>query len=103
MVGKNVTEFKPGDEVMGARAGASSPNTFVRQTQRRDGFLKPGNVTFEQAASIPTALVSLQGLRDTGHVKAGQKVLINGASGGVGTFAVQIARRSRRKSPVSAA
>ena len=53
---------------------------------------KPGNVNFEQAASIPTALVALQGLRDTGHVKAGQKVLINGASGGVGTFAVQIAK-----------
>ena len=53
---------------------------------------KPANVTFEQAASIPTALVSLQGLRDTGRVKAGQKVLINGASGGVGTFAVQIAK-----------
>ena len=53
---------------------------------------KPGNVNFEQAASIPTALVSLQGLRDTGRVKAGQKVLINGASGGVGTFAVQIAK-----------
>jgi NADPH:quinone reductase-like Zn-dependent oxidoreductase len=53
---------------------------------------KPGNVTFEQAASVPTALVALQGLRDTGRVKSGQKVLINGASGGVGTFAVQIAK-----------
>jgi NADPH:quinone reductase-like Zn-dependent oxidoreductase len=53
---------------------------------------KPGNVTFEQAASIPTALVALQGLRDTGRVTAGQKVLINGASGGIGTFAVQIAK-----------
>src|SRR5437764_12548484 len=53
---------------------------------------KPGNVTFEQAASIPTARPALQGLRDTGRVKAGQKVLINGASGGVGTFAVQIAK-----------
>jgi NADPH:quinone reductase-like Zn-dependent oxidoreductase len=53
---------------------------------------KPGNVTFEQAASIPTALVALQGLRDTARLQAGQKVLINGASGGVGTFAVQIAK-----------
>src|SRR4029079_18032364 len=56
------------------------------------GVSKPRNFAFEQAASIPTALVSLQGLRDTGRVKAGQKVLINGASGGVGTFAVQIAK-----------
>jgi NADPH:quinone reductase-like Zn-dependent oxidoreductase len=89
-VGRNVTEFKPGDEVMGVRAGALAEYICVR----RSGAMvsKPGNVTFEQAASIPTALVSLQGLRDTGHVKAGQKVLINGASGGVGTFAVQIAK-----------
>src|ERR1700676_4252763 len=90
VVGRNVIEFKPGDEVMGVRAGALSEYICVR----RSGAMvsKPGNVTFEQAASIPTALVSLQGLRDTGHVKAGQKVLINGASGGVGTFAVQIAK-----------
>jgi NADPH:quinone reductase-like Zn-dependent oxidoreductase len=89
-VGKNVTEFKPGDEVFGVRAGALAQYICVR----RNGAVvsKPGNVTFEQAASIPTALVALQGLRDTGRVKAGQKVLINGASGGVGTFAVQIAK-----------
>src|SRR5438045_6606192 len=88
-VGKNVTEFKPSDEVFGVRAGALAEYICVR----RDGAVvsKPGNITFEQAASIPTALVALQGLRDTGRVKAGQKVLINGASGGVGTFAVQIA------------
>jgi NADPH:quinone reductase-like Zn-dependent oxidoreductase len=89
-VGKNVTEFKPGDEVFGVRAGALAEYICVR----RDGAVvsKPSNATFEQAASISTALVALQGLRDTGHVKAGQKILINGASGGVGTFAVQIAK-----------
>src|SRR5882762_1180115 len=89
-VGRNVTEFKPGDEVFGVRAGALAEYICVRQNGAV--VLKPGNVTFEQAASIPTALVALQGLRDTGRVKTGQKVLINGASGGVGTFAVQIAK-----------
>src|ERR1700736_910112 len=90
VVGGNVTEFKPGDEVMGVRAGALSEYICVR----RSGAMvsKASNVTFEQAASIPTALVSLQGLRDTARVQTGQKVLINGASGGVGTFAVQIAK-----------
>jgi NADPH:quinone reductase-like Zn-dependent oxidoreductase len=89
-LGKNVTEFRIGDEVFGVRSGALAEYICVR----RNGAVvsKPGNVTFEQAASIPTALTALQGLRDTGHVKAGQKVLINGASGGVGTFAVQIAK-----------
>src|SRR5438105_13840269 len=89
-VGSNVTEFKPGDEVFGVRAGALAE--YICVTASRAVVSKPGNVTFDQAASIPTALVALQGLRDTGHVKAGQKVLINGASGGVGTFAVQIAK-----------
>src|SRR5438132_1393153 len=89
-VGSNVTEFKPGDEVFGVRAGALAE--YICVTASRAVVPKPGNVTFDQAASIPTALVALQGLRDTGHVKAGQKVLINGASGGVGTFAVQIAK-----------
>src|SRR5947209_10444527 len=89
-VGRNVTEFKRGDEVFGVRAGALAEYICVRSNGAM--VLKPGNITFEQAASIPTALVALQGLRDTGHVKAGQKVLINGASGGVGTFAVQIAK-----------
>src|SRR5947208_10062000 len=88
--GRNVTEFKPGDEVFGVRAGALAE--YICVTASRAVVSKPGNVTFEQAASIPTALTALQGLRDTGHVKAGQKVLINGASGGVGTFAVQIAK-----------
>src|SRR5437870_11100159 len=89
-VGRNVTEFKPGDEVFGVRAGALAEFICVRL----NGAIasKPGNVTFEQAATIPTALVALQGLRDTARVTAGQKVLINGASGGVGTFAVQIAK-----------
>lgn len=89
-VGANVTEFKPGDEVFGVRAACLAQYVCVR----RDGAIvsKPGNLTFEQAASIPTALVALQGLRDTGHVKAGDKVLINGASGGVGTSAIQIAK-----------
>src|SRR2546421_213170 len=89
-VGRNVTEFKPGDEVFGVRAGALAEYICVRLNGAI--ALKPANVTFEQAASIPTALVALQGLRDTAHLKAGQKVLINGASGGVGTFAVQIAK-----------
>jgi NADPH:quinone reductase-like Zn-dependent oxidoreductase len=89
-VGRNVTEFKPGDEVFGVRAGCLAEYVCVRSSGAM--VLKPGNVTFEQAASIPTALVSLQGLRDTGRVKPGQKVLINGASGGVGTFTVQIAK-----------
>jgi NADPH:quinone reductase-like Zn-dependent oxidoreductase len=89
-VGRNVTEFQPGEEVFGVRAGALAEYICVMAS--RAVVSKPGNVTFEQAASIPTALVALQGLRDTGQVKAGQKVLINGASGGVGTFAVQIAK-----------
>jgi NADPH:quinone reductase-like Zn-dependent oxidoreductase len=89
-VGKNVTEFKPGEEVFGVRAGCLAEYICVRSNGAM--VSKPRNVNFEQAASIPTALTALQGLRDTGHVKAGQQVLINGASGGVGTFAVQIAK-----------
>src|SRR5437588_316399 len=89
-VGRNATEFKPGDDVFGVRAGALAEYICVRL----NGAIasKPVNVNFAQAASIPTALVALQGLRDTARVKAGQKVLINGASGGVGTFAIQIAK-----------
>src|SRR6266571_1224255 len=89
-VGRNVTEFKPGDEVFGVRAGALAE--YICVTASRAVVSKPGNVSFEQTASIPTALVALQGLRDTARVTAGQKVLINGASGGVGTFGVQIAK-----------
>jgi NADPH:quinone reductase-like Zn-dependent oxidoreductase len=89
-VGRNVAEFKPGDEVFGVKAGCLAQYICVRAD--RAVVSKPANITFEQAAAIPTALVALQGLRDIGRVKAGQKVLINGASGGVGTFTVQIAK-----------
>src|SRR5436305_1947074 len=89
-VGRTVTEFKPGDEVFGVRAGCLAQYVCVREAGAIAS--KPPNVSFEQAASIPTALVALQGLRDTARLQAGQKVLINGASGGVGTFAVQIAK-----------
>jgi NADPH:quinone reductase-like Zn-dependent oxidoreductase len=89
--GKNVAEFKPGDEVFGVKSGCLAQYICVR-ADRGAVVSKPANVNFEQAASIPTALVALQGLRDTGRLRAGQKVLINGASGGVGTFAVQIAK-----------
>jgi NADPH:quinone reductase-like Zn-dependent oxidoreductase len=90
-VGKNVTQFKPGDEVFGGRTGAFAEYVCARAD--RAVALKPANITFEQAASVPiAAITALQSLRDTGRVQAGQKVLINGASGGVGTFAVQIAK-----------
>src|SRR5216117_2189618 len=90
-VGKNVTQFKPGDEVFGGRAGAFAE--YVCPRADRAVALKPANITFEQAASVNIAgITALQALRDKGKVQAGQKVLINGASGGVGTFAVQIAK-----------
>lgn len=90
-VGKNVTQFNVGDAVFGGRIGAYSE--YVCVAPDRTVMLKPSNVTFEQAASLPVAaLTALQGLRDKGHIQPGQKVLINGASGGVGTFAVQIAK-----------
>ena len=90
-VGKSVTRFKPGDEVFGGRDGAFAEYVTVREA--RAIALKPASVTFEQAASVPiAAITALQALRDKGHIHAGQKVLINGASGGVGTFAVQIAK-----------
>ncbi len=90
-VGKNVTNFKPGGEVFGAKNGAVADYICVKAD--RGIVTKPGNVTFEQAGSVAIAgLTALQGLRDKGHIQAGQKVLINGASGGVGTFAVQIAK-----------
>jgi len=90
-IGKNVTEFKLGEEVFGVRAGCLAEYVCVR-ADKGAVVSKPANVNFEQAASIPTALVALQGLRDTAQLKAEQKVLINGASGGIGTFAVQVAK-----------
>jgi NADPH:quinone reductase-like Zn-dependent oxidoreductase len=90
-VGKNVTQFKPGDEVFGGRGGAFAE--YVCPRADRAIALKPANITFEQAASVNIAgITALQALRDKGNVQPGQKVLINGASGGVGTFAVQIAK-----------
>jgi NADPH:quinone reductase-like Zn-dependent oxidoreductase len=90
-VGKDVTQFKAGDEVFGGRAGALAQ--YICAKADRGVALKPATVTFEEAGSIAVAgITALQGLRDKGHVQAGQKILINGASGGVGTFAVQIAK-----------
>jgi len=90
-VGTNVRQFKPGDEVFGGRTGAFAEYVCVRED--RAVVLKPANLTFEQAAAVPVAAITaLQGLRDEGKLQPGQKVLINGASGGVGTFAVQIAK-----------
>src|SRR5438309_123953 len=90
-VGKNVTQFKPGDEVFGGRDGAFAE--YVCPRADRAVTLKPANITFEQAASVNIAgITALQAVRDKGKVQPGQKVLINGASGGVGTFAVQIAK-----------
>ena len=90
-VGKNVTNFKPGDEVFGGKNGAIAE--YVCVLADRAVVLKPANMTFDQAAAVPVAAITaLQGLRDKGKIQAGQKVLINGASGGVGTFAVQIAK-----------
>jgi NADPH:quinone reductase-like Zn-dependent oxidoreductase len=89
-VGRNVTELKPGDEVFGSSGGAFAEYALVH---RKNVVLKPADLTFEQAAAVPLAAVTaLQVLRDKGRIQAGQKVLINGSSGGVGTFAVQIAK-----------
>jgi len=89
-VGKDVEEFQPGDEVFGtsgASWGEYAPAREVRLVR------KPANISFEEAAAVPiAAITALQALRDKGQVKVGQKVLINGASGGVGTYAVQIAK-----------
>ena len=87
-VGKNITQFRAGDEVFG-RSGAFAEYVCISKAVAP----KPANLTFEQAAAVPVAAITaLQGLRDKGQLQPGQQVLINGASGGVGTFAVQIAK-----------
>jgi NADPH:quinone reductase-like Zn-dependent oxidoreductase len=93
-VGNNVTRFKVGDEIFGDNAGGGFGGFAEYVCARADSFeIKPSNLSFEQAAAVPMAAVTaLQGLRDSGQIRAGQKVLIHGASGGVGTFAVQIAK-----------
>ncbi|HJX82982.1 MAG TPA: NAD(P)-dependent alcohol dehydrogenase, partial [Candidatus Angelobacter sp.] len=89
-VGRSVMQFKPGDEVFGICKGAFAEYVCAPESGLA---IKPENLAFEQAASAPVAaLTALQGLRDKGHIQPGQKVLINGAAGGVGTFAVQIAK-----------
>ena len=93
-VGKDVTQFQVGDEVFGdlSECGFGAFAEYVCATEAALA-LKPTNISFEQAATVPgAALAALQGLRDCGQIKSGQKVLINGASGGVGSFAVQIAK-----------
>ena len=89
-LGKNVKQFQPGDEVFGMVKGGFAEYTCAPESALA---LKPVNSSFDEAAAIPmAAITALQGLRDEGQIRAGQKVLINGASGGVGTFAVQIAK-----------
>ena len=90
-VGRLVTKFKVGDEVFGAGDGAFAE--YLRIPDSGAVALKPANMSFEEAAAVPVAgVTALQALRDSGHVQAGKKVLINGAGGGVGTFAVQVAK-----------
>jgi NADPH:quinone reductase-like Zn-dependent oxidoreductase len=89
-IGKNVTQFKPGDAVFGVCKGAFAEYGCTKENRL---VSKPDSVTFEQAAAAPVCgFTALQGLRDYGHLQSGQRVLVNGASGGVGTFAVQIAK-----------
>jgi NADPH:quinone reductase-like Zn-dependent oxidoreductase len=94
-VGNNVRQFKPGDEVFGYLPSATGRGTFAEYVCANEKAitLKPANLTFVQAAAVPeAAMTALQGLRDKGNIQPGQKVLINGASGGVGTYAIQIAK-----------
>ena len=89
-VGPGVTRFKPGDEVFGVADGACAEYALAQEAKLA---AKPANLTFEEAASVPiSALAALHGLRDKGRLRPGQAVLINGASGGIGTCAVQIAK-----------
>ncbi len=89
-VGKSVTQFKPGDDVFGMIRGGFAEYACASE---KDLVLKPSNLSYEEAAAVPMAAVTaLQGLRDEGKIQPGQKVLVNGASGGVGTYAVQIAK-----------
>lgn len=90
-VGRDVTDFRPGDDVFGYRRGALAE--YITVPQHATLLAKPANLTFEQAAAVPGSGISaVQALRDTGRLQAGQSVLVNGAAGGVGTFAVQIAK-----------
>jgi len=94
-IGSNVRQFKPGDEVFGFLPSATGCGTFAEYVCAKENLitLKPANLSFEQAAAVPeAAMTALQTLRDNGNIQRGQKVLINGASGGVGTFAVHIAK-----------
>jgi NADPH:quinone reductase-like Zn-dependent oxidoreductase len=94
-VGSSVKQFKPGDEVFGYLPSATGRGTFAEYVCANENAitLKPAKLTFEQAAAVPVAaMTALQALRDNGNIQRGQKILINGASGGVGTFAVQIAK-----------
>src|SRR5438105_382867 len=92
-VGATVKQFQPGDEVFGVSAGSVGGFAEYACATENTLALKPANLSFEAAAAVPVAaLTALQGLRDKGQIQLGQKVLINGASGGVGTFAVQIAK-----------
>jgi NADPH:quinone reductase-like Zn-dependent oxidoreductase len=94
-IGSNVRQFKPGDEVFGYLPSATGRGTFAEYVCANEKaiILRPANLTFEQAAAVPeAAMTALQGLRANGNIQRGQRVLINGASGGVGTFAVQIAK-----------
>jgi NADPH:quinone reductase-like Zn-dependent oxidoreductase len=89
-VGSNVTQFRPGDEVFGRGLGAFAEYVCAREDAVA---VKPASMTFEEAAAVPVAaLIALESLRDNGQIQPGQQVLINGASGGVGTFAVQFAK-----------
>jgi NADPH:quinone reductase-like Zn-dependent oxidoreductase len=96
-VGNNVTQFQPGDEVFGDISGCGLGGFAEYVSVPEHAVIsKPASMTFEEAAAVPMAAVTaLQGLRDKGQIQPGQKVLIHGASGGVGTFAVQIAKAFR--------